>query len=145
METIRPQAASQMPPKTYTGPTLGGAVATIRCPDWCVVDHGYWDDNADDCYHKGDVLELALPRDRANYPAPVPVPVLAAELNLHSTAPGPAAANVWLHLSEFKDDGLELDLAGVDQLLANVDRYRDGLAVLRGRLAAIDAERRRRY
>ncbi|MFI1449080.1 DUF6907 domain-containing protein [Streptomyces virginiae] len=131
--------------KTYTGPTLGGATATITCPDWCTVDHAYWDDQADDCYHKSSLLEVILPRDRANYPTPVTPPLLGAELQLHSTCRTPAAANVWLQLSEFKDDGLELDLAGVDELLANVDRYRDGLVKLRGLLAGIDAERRTRH
>jgi len=131
--------------KTYTGPTLGGATATIACPDWCTTDHAYWDDRADDCYHRSSLLEVAVPRDRADYPAPVTPPLLGAELLLHSTAPGPSAAAVWLQLSEFKDDGLELDLAGVDTLLANVDRYRDGLAKLRALLAVVDAERRARH
>lgn len=128
--------------KTYTGPTLGGATATITCPAWCTVDHAYWDDRADDCYHKSDLLEVVLPRDRANYPTPVLPPLLGAELNLHSTDDRPAAAHVWLQLSEHKDDGLELDLAGVDQLLANVDSYRAGLARIRNQLADIQADRR---
>ncbi|MFG2413322.1 DUF6907 domain-containing protein [Streptomyces goshikiensis] len=131
--------------KTYTGPTLGGAVATITCPDWCTVDHAYWDDKADDCFHKSSLLEVPTPRDRANFPTPVVHPQLGAELMLHSTSPLPSAASVWLQLSEYKDDGVELDLAGVDSLLADVDRYRDGLAKLRGLLAAIDAERRGRH
>jgi hypothetical protein len=131
--------------KTYTGPTVFGGSMTITCPDWCVVDHAYWADKADDCFHKGAVLEVAMPRDRANYPAPVTPPVLGAELSLHSTCDIPSAASVWLQMSEYKDDGLELDLAGVDQLLASVDRYRDGLAKMRGLLAAIDTERRARH
>ncbi|MFD6939656.1 DUF6907 domain-containing protein [Streptomyces goshikiensis] len=131
--------------KTYTGPTLGGAVATITCPDWCTVDHAYWDDNADDCFHKSDLLEVTPPRDRANHPAPVFHPQLGAELQLHSTATSPAAAAVWLQLSEYKEDGVELDLAGLDSHLAEIDRYREGLTKYRRLLAAIDAERRRRH
>lgn len=130
--------------KTYTGPTLGGGIATITCPDWCDVDHAYWDDRADDCFHKSELLEVSLPRDRANHPTPAVHPQLGAELMLHSTSPLPSAASVWMQLSEFKDDGLELDLAGVDKLLAEVDRYRDGLAKLRSLLAGIDSERRNR-
>ncbi|MFF1413362.1 DUF6907 domain-containing protein [Streptomyces sp. NPDC058289] len=130
--------------KTYTGPTVFGGSMTIACPDWCVVDHAYWDDKADDCFHKSAVLEVALPRDRANYPAPVTPPLLGAELSLHSTCVIPSAASVWLQLSEYKADGLELDVAGVDSLLAELDRYRDGLAKMRGLLAAVDTELRNR-
>ncbi|MFD4135532.1 DUF6907 domain-containing protein [Streptomyces goshikiensis] len=131
--------------KTYTGPTLGGATATITCPDWCTVDHAYWDDRADDCFHKSALLEVTPPRDRANHPAPVFHPQLGAELQLHSTATSPAAAAVWLQLSEYKEDGVELDLAGLDSHLAEIDRYREGLAKYRRLLAAIDAERRGRH
>ncbi|WP_405489085.1 DUF6907 domain-containing protein [Streptomyces sp. NBC_00096] len=130
--------------KTYTGPTLGGATATITCPDWCTVDHAYWDDQVDDCFHKSELLEVNLPRDRANHPTPVVHPMLGAELQLHSTSPQPSAAAVWLQLSEYKADGLELDLVGVDSLLAELDRYRVGLAKMRGLLAAVDFERRTR-
>ncbi|GAA2796472.1 DUF6907 domain-containing protein [Streptomyces showdoensis] len=127
--------------KTYTGPTIGGATATIQCPSWCVTDHAYWDDDADDCFHQGAPLELDLPRDRARY-KPVRVPALTAELRLHSTDPSPAAASVWAQFSEFKEDGLELDLAGVDHLLQALDDYRAGLVRLRGQLDRLDTDRR---
>ncbi|GGK14569.1 hypothetical protein GCM10011583_53160 [Streptomyces camponoticapitis] len=128
--------------RTYTGPTLAGGESTIECPDWCVTDHAYWEDTADDCFHKGEVLEVEPPRDRAE-PARLVHPPLAANLMLHSTAKEPAAACVWLAVSESVADRVELNVAGVDKLLAEVDRFRAGLVEQRELLAAIDAERRR--
>ena len=129
--------------KTYTGPTIGGATATIQCPSWCVTDHDYWEDTADDCFHQSSLLELDVPRDRARY-RPTVVPALAAELRVHSTDQTPAGATLWVQFSEYKADGLELDLAGVDHLLKSLDDYRAGLVDLRGKLAAAENERRRR-
>ncbi|WP_392668604.1 DUF6907 domain-containing protein [Streptomyces sp. LN785] len=129
--------------RTYTGPTVAGGTATIKCPSWCVTDHAYWDDAADDCFHQSDVLELAVPRDRIPGTRPLP-PSLGTSLRLHSTDPLPSAAIIWLELDERSDHGVELNLAGVDKLLAAVDSYRAGLVELRSLLAGIDAERRNR-
>ncbi|MFD3521648.1 DUF6907 domain-containing protein [Streptomyces sp. NPDC058653] len=128
--------------RKYTGPTVAGGEATIECPDWCVTDHAYWDDQADDCFHKSAVLEVVPPRDRV-VTARLVHPPLAANLSLHSTAKEPAAACVWLAVGESVADGVELNVAGVDKLLAEVDRFRAGLVEQRELLAAIDAERRR--
>ncbi|CUM39553.1 hypothetical protein H4W23_22110 [Streptomyces gardneri] len=130
--------------KTYTGPTLGGAVATIQCPDWCTTDHAYWDDTADDCFHQSEPIEIQAPRDRDSRRTAPPFPLMGAELRMHSTDPAPAAACMWVQFSEDKADGLELDVAGVDKLLASVDDYRAGLAELREKLAKAEHERRRR-
>ncbi|MFB7555324.1 DUF6907 domain-containing protein [Streptomyces brevispora] len=129
--------------RTYTGPTVAGGVSTITCPPWCVTDHAYWDDRADDCFHQSEALEVLMPRDRARTVRPLPG-VLETTLRLHSTDPAPSAAVVWLELNGRTDDSAELDLAGVDKLLASVDSYRAGLLELRGLLAGIDAERRTR-
>ncbi|MBP2581647.1 hypothetical protein J3A78_002125 [Streptomyces sp. PvR006] len=130
--------------KTYTGPTLGGAVATIQCPEWCVIDHEYEGDHADDTFHEAEPLELAPPRDRdRNYRGPI-VPLLDLRLRLHSTERTPDAALVWLQYSEYNGDGIELDVRGLDQLLARLDTYRAGVADLREKLAAAENERRRR-
>ncbi|MFT9670904.1 DUF6907 domain-containing protein [Streptomyces rhizosphaericola] len=127
--------------RTYTGPTLAGGTSAISCPSWCVTDHAYWEDKADDCFHQSDLIEIAIPRDRV-MPGRLAPPAMGATLRLHSTDPTPAGAIVWLNNTEHKADGTELSLPGVDQLLAAVDSYRTGLARLRGLLARIDAERR---
>ncbi|WP_097934713.1 MULTISPECIES: DUF6907 domain-containing protein [unclassified Streptomyces] len=127
--------------RTYTGPTMAGGTSTINCPSWCTTDHAYWEDKADDCFHQSDVLEIAVPRDRVMGARVLPA-VMGTTLRLHSTDPTPAGAIVWLNNSEWKEDGTELNLAGVDQLLAAVDTYRSGLVRLRGLLARIDGERR---
>ncbi|MBD3544463.1 DUF6907 domain-containing protein [Streptomyces sp. JV180] len=127
--------------RAYTGPTLAGGTSTIKCPSWCVTDHAYWEDRADDCFHQSDLVEIAIPRDRV-VPGRLAPAAMGATLRLHSTDPTPAAAIVWLNNTEWKADGTELSLAGVDQLLTAVDDYRAGLARLRGLLARIDAERR---
>lgn len=128
--------------RTYTGPTVAGGVATIECPAWCVTDHAYWDDCADDCFHQSDALEVLLPRDRNRAPKALPG-VLETTLRMHSTDPAPSAAIVWVELNGRTDESVELDLPGVDKLLEAVDSYRAGLVELRGLLAGIDAERRR--
>lgn len=130
--------------RTYTGPTVAGGTATISCPSWCVTDHVYWDDKADDCFHHSNPLEVVMPRDRARHAARALPGVLETTLRLHSTEPGPSAASVWLELNGRTDDSVELDLVGVDSLLAAVDSYRAGLVGLRGLLAGIDAGRRTR-
>jgi hypothetical protein len=56
----------------------------------------------------------------------------------------PAAACAWLQYSEYNGDGVELDVRGVDQLLARLDAYRAGVAELREKLAKAENERRRR-
>ncbi|MEV5131658.1 hypothetical protein AB0K87_14420 [Streptomyces sp. NPDC053705] len=128
--------------RSYTGPTVAGGVSTIECPSWCVTDHAYWDDQADDCFHQSAPLEVAVPRDRVRS-GTRPLPgVLETTLRLHSTDPAPSAALVWLEMNERTDDSVELDLAGVDKLLSSLDSYRAGLLELRGLLAGIDAARR---
>lgn len=122
--------------RTYTGPTVAGGVATVECPDWCVTDHAYWEDKADDCFHVSSLLEIVPSRDRVTRCCAEPQ--MGVELKLHSTDKSPAAACAWL----YAEDGVELDLPGVDKLLAEVDTYRAGLANLRGLLAGLDAERR---
>ncbi|MER5312894.1 hypothetical protein ABT034_34560 [Streptomyces sp. NPDC002773] len=130
--------------KTYTGPTVGGAVATIQCPDWCTVDHAYWNDEADDCWHEADPLELHPPRDRDHRRGNPLVPLLDLRLRLHSTEQTPDAALVWLQYSEYRGDGIEMDVRGLDQLLASLDTYRAGVAEMREKLAAAENERRKR-
>ncbi|MFC8491208.1 DUF6907 domain-containing protein [Streptomyces sp. NPDC057235] len=131
--------------KTYTGPTLGGATATIQCPDWCTADHEYEGDTVDDCFHESDALELEPPRDRdRNWNGPTLAALLSLRLNLHSTEPNPSAASVWLQYSEYRGDGIELDARGLDTLIARLDTYRAGVAELREKLAAAENERRRR-
>ncbi|MEE1818483.1 hypothetical protein PUR59_26120 [Streptomyces sp. SP18ES09] len=129
--------------KTYTGPTLGGAVATIQCPDWCITDHAYWDDRVDDCFHGSDAVELDPPRDRDRYVGAPTFPMLSSEIRLHSTEKAPAAASLWLHVGD-SSEALQLDLDGVNTLLARLDTYRAGVADLRQKLAAAENERRRR-
>jgi hypothetical protein len=130
--------------KTYTGPTLGGAVATIQCPDWCVVDHEYEGEKVDDCFHEAEPLELQPPRDRDRNFRVTLVPLLDLRLRLHSTDMTPDAASVWLQYSEHNGDGIELDVRGLDTLLARLDTYRAGVAELREKLAKAENERRRR-
>lgn len=128
--------------RTYTGPTLAGGTATVECPDWCVVDHAYWGDNADDMYHRSVELSVLPPGAPAPTFGGVRVPHLTTHLSVHSTETRPCGAVVSVDLSEYKDDGVDLDVAGVDELLARVDTYRAGLESLRDRLASIQKERR---
>ncbi|MBT2493683.1 hypothetical protein J7E96_35325 [Streptomyces sp. ISL-96] len=130
--------------KTYTGPTLGGATATVECPDWCVTDHAYWDDRVDDMFHHSAPIEITPPKDPAPLAGRPLVPQLEADLMLHSTDPRPCAASVYLRLDEHNNRAVDLDVPGVDKLLAELDRYRAGLVLMRERLAAIHAERTRR-
>jgi hypothetical protein len=129
--------------KTYTGPTVGGGRMTVTCPDWCVTDHAYWDDTADDMFHASAPAELLPPRDRGGYiGGRANWPLLSAELRTHSTDHRPAGACVWLAPDECTDHGIELDLAGLDALLGQVDAFRAQLAEQREVLASLDVERR---
>lgn len=130
--------------RKYTGPTMAGGKATVECPDWCVVDHAYWDDKVDDMFHHGAPIEIIPPKEPAPLDGSPLVPQLMAELMVHSTDPRPCAASVYLRLDEHWDRAVDLDVAGVDGLLAQVDAYRAGLVKMRGQLAAIHAERTRR-
>ena len=129
--------------KTYTGRTVGGGLMTVECPEWCVTDHAYWGDTADDMFHQSEPAELIAPRDRAGFRGPrYGWPMLSARLRLHSTDQLPGAASVWLEPDEHTDHAVELDLAGVEQLLARVDDFRARLAEIGNLLAVLDAARR---
>lgn len=129
--------------RTYTGRTLGGATATVPCPDWCVTDHEYWDDRADDMFHHSAPIEILPPKDPAPMVGRPLVPQLLAELMVHSTDLRPCMASIHLRLDEHADRAVDLDVPGVDGLLAQLDAYRAGLVQLRGTLAAVHAERRK--
>lgn len=129
-------------PSMYTGRTVAGGVATIECPPWCHVDHGYWGDDVDDLCHVGKSIELTVP----DAPAPAHgmwVPPLLAELSVYTGDPNPSGAVVLLSWGETKDRGVDLDVAGCDAMLEQLDSFRRNLMKLRGTLASIHEDRRR--
>lgn len=129
--------------KTYTGPTLGGGRMTVECPEWCVSDHEYWGETADDLMHCSEPAELLPPRDRAGHPQASRWPLLAVELRQHSTDPGPSAASVWILPQDGRtENAVEMNLAGVEQLLARLDAFRAEVAQAGNLLASIEASRR---
>lgn len=132
--------------RTYTGPTAAGGTATVQCQDWCTEDHEYWGDTVDDMFHRSESAVLSAPRDRAgrlgHVVGGVQVPLLEATLSVYSGDPRPSGASVWLARDEQSDHGVELDVAGVDALLGQLDDFRGRLAGLRDTLARIDKDRR---
>ncbi|MDT0270856.1 hypothetical protein RM844_31765 [Streptomyces sp. DSM 44915] len=129
--------------KTYTGRTLGGGRMTVECPDWCVTDHAFWDDPADDMFHCTEPIELELPKDRAGYRPASRWPLLTAEMRQHSTTPGPAGVSVWLLPQDgHTDNSVEVDARGLDAFIEQLDAVRARLVEARGLLARIDAESR---
>lgn len=131
--------------RTYTGPTLGGGIATITCPDWCVDDHEFWGDRSDDLFHHSAPAEIAVPD--SVYPSDTPqgIPQLRADLMVHGTDMRPCAATIHLVVDTKYGGSIDLDVAATDALLSELDEYRARLLTLREMLAAEQKARRGRY
>lgn len=129
--------------KTYTGPSVHGGVVTVECPEWCVIDHEFWGDNADDLFHSPPDIELTLPRPSpAELRGQLVPPPLHAQLVVSNRDLRPAGALVSISVDEHRGRGVDLDPNGVDALLNELDEFRERLLALKGLMANIHAERR---
>lgn len=131
--------------RTYTGPTLGGGIATVTCPDWCEDDHEFWGDCSDDLFHHSAPAEITPPASVMPTDVRQVFPQLRAELMVHGTDMRPCAATLHLVVDTQHGGGIDLDVVGTDALLAELDRYRARLLALRELLAEEQQARRNRH
>jgi len=128
--------------RTYTGPTLDRTgTCTVTCPEWCVVDHDYWEDKADDMFHVSEEVVIVPPADPAASAESAIVPQMRADLMMHSTGREKDDVSILLRLDEYGLRAVDLDVAAADDVLAQLEEYTAGFRRLRDLLAEVSAGR----
>lgn len=111
---------------------MTAAQRAIVCPPWCVVDHA--DDKPGDAFHHSAHASIVPPAEAGTTElAGAFVELLHAVLVVGDDPEVPPV--ILLDFMGHATNGVDLDLAGTDEMLAEVDRYRARLQDLRDRLA----------
>lgn len=119
--------------RTVTGRTRAGEPMTIECREWCDGDHDR--DWLDDTFHHSKPIMIVPPADPLAEPEYAIVPQMRATLMAHATSTLPGVEPcIYLELDRGAR-AVELDLAGADEVLAELDAYRAALAAMRDQLA----------
>ncbi|MFF3617717.1 DUF6907 domain-containing protein [Streptomyces sp. NPDC002467] len=110
---------------------------TYTCPAWCTVDHG--DDPPVDVFHRGARIRIVPPADLTAPDEQAIVPQMTAHLVVYEVPSGPEeTAVVMLELDDHPGGrATEMQLADVDDVLAQLDTYQAQLAQMRATMAAI--------
>lgn len=108
---------------------------TIVCPAWCVIDHAAEDDGGPDVFHHADIASIVPPASvGTTEPEGAFTELLTADLCVGSEPDGPPV--ILVNFMGHSDHGVDLDLAGADEMLAELDQYRAAFKRLRDHLAA---------
>jgi hypothetical protein len=105
---------------------------TVQCPAWCVESHV--GERPEDVFHRSAIASIVPPAGiGATEPEGAFVELLTAELAVADEFEETPV--ILINYLGYGMTGVDLDLAGADEMLAELDRYRAAFKALRDRLA----------